>query len=103
MWTILRTIQEKNKRTHAHYHYRKNTSGREGKALDNIDLNQMSHRYVSGVLQNETSTSAHLIDRSENVNNVEKKSTSNGSTKFSRNKEEHKGYHREPGSELSLL
>ena len=23
----------------------------EGKALDNIDLNQMSHRYVSGVLQ----------------------------------------------------
>ena len=38
------------------------------KALDNIDLNQMSHRYVSGVLQNEPSTSAHLIDRSENVN-----------------------------------
>ena len=35
----------------------------EGKALDNIDLNQMSHRYVSGV-----STSAHLIDRCENVN-----------------------------------
>ena len=77
MWTILRTIQEKNKRTHAHYHYRKNTSGREGKALDNIDLNQMSHRYVSGVLQNEPSTSAHLIDRCENVSNVEKKSTSN--------------------------
>ena len=48
----------------------------EGKPLD-IDLNQMSHRYVSGVLQNETSTSAHLIDRCENVNNVEKKSTSN--------------------------
>ena len=48
----------------------------EGKALDNIDLNQMSHRYVSGVLQNETSTSAHLFDRCENVNNVEKKSTS---------------------------
>ena len=23
------------------------------KALDNIDLNQMSHRYVSGVLQND--------------------------------------------------
>ena len=40
----------------------------EGKALDNIDLNQMSHRYVSGVLQNEPSTSAHLIDRCENVN-----------------------------------
>ena len=38
------------------------------KALDNIDLNQMSHRYVSGVLQNEPSTSAHLIDRFENVN-----------------------------------
>ena len=38
------------------------------KALDNIDLNQMSHRYVSGVLQNEPSTSAHLIDRIENVN-----------------------------------
>ena len=38
------------------------------KALDNIDLNQMSHRYVSGVLQNESSTSAHLIDRCENVN-----------------------------------
>jgi len=38
------------------------------KALDNIDLNQMSHRYVSGVLQNEPSTSAHLIDRCENVN-----------------------------------
>ena len=36
-------------------------------ALDNIDLNQMS-RYVSGVLQNEPSTSAHLIDRCENVN-----------------------------------
>ena len=33
-------------------------------AIDNIDLNQMSHRYVSGVLQNDsndTSTSAHLI------------------------------------------
>ena len=38
------------------------------KALDNIDLNQMSLRYVSGVLQNEPSTSAHLIDRCENVN-----------------------------------
>ena len=37
------------------------------KALDNIDLNQMSHRYISGVLQNEPSTSAHLIDRCENV------------------------------------
>ena len=49
----------------------------EGKALDNIDLNQMSHRYVSGVLQNEPSTSAHLIDRCENVSKVEKKSTSN--------------------------
>ena len=47
------------------------------KALDNIDLNRMSRRYVSGVLQNETSTSVHLIDRCENVNNVEKKSTSN--------------------------
>ena len=45
--------------------------------MDNIDLNQMSRRYVSGVLQNETSTSVHLIDRCENVNNVEKKSTSN--------------------------
>ena len=32
------------------------------KALDNIDQNQMSHRYVSGVLQNEPSTSGHLID-----------------------------------------
>ena len=32
------------------------------------DLNQMSHRSVSGVLQNEPSTSAHLIDRCENVN-----------------------------------
>ena len=38
------------------------------KELDDIDLNQMSHRYVSGVLQNEPSTSAHLIDRCENVN-----------------------------------
>ena len=43
----------KKQKTHAHYH--------------NIDLNQMSHRYVSGVLQNEPSTSAHLIDRCENV------------------------------------
>ena len=40
----------------------------ERKALGKIDLNQMSHRYVSGVLQNEPSTSAHLIDRCENVN-----------------------------------
>ena len=44
----------------------------EGKALDNIDLSQMSHRYVSGVLQsdwNDPSTSAHLImiDRSGNA------------------------------------
>ena len=38
------------------------------KALDNIDLTQMSHRYVSDVLQNEPLTSAHLIDRFENVN-----------------------------------
>ena len=40
------------------------------KALDNIDLNPMSHRYVCGVLQNDwndTSTSAHLIDRSEDA------------------------------------
>ena len=37
------------------------------KAPDNIDLNQMSHRYVSGVLQNEPLTSAHLINRCENV------------------------------------
>ena len=36
------------------------------KALGNFDLNQMSHRYVSGVLQNEPSTS-YLIDRCENV------------------------------------
>ena len=39
-----------------------------GKALDNIDLNQMSHRYVSGVLQNEPSTFAHLIDHCDNIN-----------------------------------
>ena len=35
-----------------------------------MHLNQMSHRYVSGVLQsdwNDPSTSAHLIDRSEDV------------------------------------
>ena len=40
------------------------------KAIDNIDLNQMSHRYVRGVLQNDwndTSTLAHLIDRSEDA------------------------------------
>ena len=40
------------------------------KALDNIDLNQMSHRFVSGVLQNDwndPSTFAHLIDRSEDI------------------------------------
>ena len=39
----------------------------KGKALDNIDRNQMSHRFVSGVLQNDwlrnPSTSAHLIDQ----------------------------------------
>ena len=44
----------------------------EGKALDNIDLNQVSHRYISGILQsdsNDPSTSAHLImiDRNENT------------------------------------
>ena len=36
----------------------------EGKALDNIGLNQVIHRYISGVLQsdwNDPSTSAHLI------------------------------------------
>ena len=33
------------------------------KAPVNIDLNQMSHRVVSGVLQN----SAHFINRSEDV------------------------------------
>ena len=44
----------------------------EGRTLDNIDLNQMSHRYVNGVLQsdwNDPSTSAHLlmIDRREDT------------------------------------
>ena len=40
------------------------------KAIDNIDLNQMSHRYVRGVLQNDwnvLANSRHLIDRSEDV------------------------------------
>ena len=37
------------------------------KAVDNIDLNQMSHRYVSEMTEMIPSTSAHLIDRSEDV------------------------------------
>ena len=38
-----------------------------GKALDNIDLNQMSHRYVSGVLQNDWNDPVdfRLLDRSQ--------------------------------------
>ena len=37
------------------------------KALDNIDLNQMSHRYVSGALQNDWSDllDFHSLDRSQ--------------------------------------
>ena len=40
--------------------------------MDNIDLNQMSHQYVSGVFQNDWFrndpwTSVHLIDRSEDA------------------------------------
>ena len=44
--------------------------GLKGKALDNIDLSEVSHRFLSGILQNDRYdpwTSAHLIDRSEDV------------------------------------
>ena len=41
----------------------------EGKALDNIDLNQMSHRYVSGVLQNDFPQALYILRDLEKFEN----------------------------------
>ena len=40
-----------------------------GKALDNIDLNQMSHRYVSGVLQNDFPQALYILRNLEKFEN----------------------------------